>query len=134
MVTSATQELFVAQTANWDAIGGIDFRKGCYTGQEIVARMQYLGRLKERTYVFASDAAPPAPGTRLYGATFGDQASGTVVNSAPAPGGGSVFLAVVQIAAAEAGTMSIGAPQGPQAVRGELPYALPAPVAPRARA
>ncbi|MGH6784673.1 MAG: YgfZ/GcvT domain-containing protein, partial [Sphingomicrobium sp.] len=48
MIGAATQDRFVAQTANWDAIGGLDFRKGCYPGQEIVARTQHLGRLKER--------------------------------------------------------------------------------------
>ena len=51
------------QTANWDLIGGVNFHKGCYPGQEIVARMQYLGRLKERLFAFHVDAPPPAPAT-----------------------------------------------------------------------
>jgi len=50
-ITSLTQELFVPQMVNLDALGGINFKKGCYTGQEIVARMHYLGKLKQRMFV-----------------------------------------------------------------------------------
>src|SRR5262249_47679079 len=57
-VTAATQDKFVPQTLNWDVLGGINFKKGCYTGQEIIARMHYLGRLKERLFAFrAPDGA-----------------------------------------------------------------------------
>ena len=133
MITAATQDQFVAQAANWDALGGVDFRKGCYTGQEIVARMQYLGRLKERLFAFRASIEPPAPGTRLYSAAFGDQASGTVVNSAPDPDGGSRFLAVAQIQAADAGAMAVASPDGPPAQLEPLPYDVPAPAAPRGR-
>jgi folate-binding protein YgfZ len=132
MITAATQDLFVAQTANLDALGALDFRKGCYTGQEIIARTQYLGRLKERLFVLASAGAPPAPGTRLYSPAFGDQACGTVVNSAPQPGGGSLWLAVLQTEAAAAG-VTIGAPDGPPATVEPLPYPLPAPAPPPGR-
>ena len=89
VVTSATQDLFVAQAANLDVLGGVDFRKGCYTGQEIIARMQYLGRLKERLFAFH------AAGRRRRGRraplqlAFPGQPCGTVVNAAPAPDGGS---------------------------------------------
>lgn len=128
MITAATQDQFVAQAANWDVLGGLNFRKGCYTGQEVVARTQHLGRLKERLFAFRTDADPP-PGTRLYSSVFGEQASGTVVNSAPDPGGGSRFLAVAQIAAAESDAMMVGAHDGPLAKREPLPYDLPAPTA-----
>lgn len=131
VVTAATQDLFVAQTANWDALGGIDFRKGCYPGQEIVARTQYLGRLKERLHLLAVAAAPPAPGTRLYSPAFGDQPCGTVVNSAREPAGGSVLLAVLQNDAA--GDVHLGAPDGPPLAVQPLPYPLPAPAEPRGR-
>ena len=67
-ITRATQDLFVPQTANFDLVGGINFRKGCYPGQEIVARMQYLGRLKERLFAFHVDGPPPEPGTKVFGA------------------------------------------------------------------
>ena len=72
-------------------------------------------------------------GVLMYGEPFGDQAAGTVVNSAPDPGGGALFLAVAQIQAADAGSMAIGAPDGPRATREALPYALPDPAPPRGR-
>lgn len=133
MITAATQDQFVAQAANWDVLGGLNFRKGCFTGQEIIARTQHLGRLKERLFGFRAAIEPPLPGQRLYGAPFGDQASGTVVNSAPDPDGGSRFLAVAQIEAASVGAMTVGAPDGPKAQREPLPYDVPAPLAPRGR-
>jgi folate-binding protein YgfZ len=130
-ITQATQDLFVPQTANWDAIGGLDFRKGCYPGQEIVARTQYLGRLKERLYVYRCERPAPAPATRLYAAAHGDQACGTVVNGAPEPSGRAVFLAVAQINGTE--SVAIGAPDGPTAKREDPPYPIPATVSPPGR-
>jgi len=132
MVTAATQDRFVAQTANWDAVGGLDFQKGCYPGQEIVARMQYLGRLKERLHAYSTRAAAPAPGTRLFGAPYGEQPCGTVVNAAADPAGGARFLAVVQIDAA-GGPLALGAPDGPVATSEPLPYPLPPPGEARGR-
>ncbi len=121
VVTAATQDQFVAQAANWDVLDGVSFRKGCYTGQEIIARMQYLGRLKERLYLFHSPQ-PTAAGERLYSAAFGDQPAGTVVDSAPAPTGGHDLLAVVQTAAADAADVRAGAPDGVRVVLEPLPY------------
>jgi tRNA-modifying protein YgfZ len=130
-VTRATQDLFVPQTANWDLVGGVNFRKGCYPGQEIIARMQYLGRLKERLFAFHVDAPPPSPATPVYSPVFGEQACGTVVNAAMSPDGGTDLLAVVQWAAATAdGTLRLGAPDGPALAARALPYAVPAPTAP----
>ncbi|MGH8620408.1 MAG: YgfZ/GcvT domain-containing protein [Burkholderiales bacterium] len=119
-----TQEQFVPQTANLDLIGGVSFTKGCYPGQEIVARMHYLGRLKERLLHAHVDAPPPAPGTRLYSAAFGAQAAGTVVNAAADPAGGSELLAVAQLAAA--GDLALAAPDGPRLRPLPLPYPVPA--------
>jgi folate-binding protein YgfZ len=124
IVTAATQDQFVAQTANWDVLGGVSFRKGCYTGQEIIARMQYLGRLKERLHLFHS-SQPAAAGTRLYSAALGDQAAGTVVDAAPAPGGGHDLLAVAQIAAVEAADLRLATPDGPPLALQPLAYAVP---------
>jgi folate-binding protein YgfZ len=125
-VLPETQEQFVPQTANLDLIGGVSFSKGCYPGQEIVARMHYLGRLKERMLHAHVDAAPPAPGTRLYSAAFGTQAAGTVVNAAPAPDGGSELLAVAQRAAEATGDLALAAPDGPRLRSLPLPYPVPA--------
>jgi len=130
LITLATQDLFVPQTANWDLVGGVNFRKGCYPGQEIIARMQYLGRLKERLLAFHVGAPPPAPATKLFAATFGDQACGTVVNAAPAPAGGSDLLAVVQWAALADPALCLGTPGGPALAPFALPYVVPSPAAP----
>ena len=133
VITAATQDAFVAQAANLDILGAVDFQKGCYTGQEIIARTQYLGRLKERTYLFHTEATDVSAGERIYSPVFEDQACGTVVSAAPAPGGGSDLLAVLQIAAAERGDARLNAPDGPRLISLPLPYAIPAPGAPRGR-
>jgi folate-binding protein YgfZ len=130
VVTAATQEQFVLQALNWEVLGGVSFHKGCYPGQEIVARTRYLGRLKERLYALHT-AGPAAPGARIFGSVFGDQACGTVVNAAPAPEGGTTLLAVVQIAAAEARDLRLGAVDGPRLDSRALPYAVPPPAEPR---
>ncbi|MEP7206897.1 MAG: folate-binding protein [Casimicrobiaceae bacterium] len=131
-ITAATQDQFILQNANLDVLGGVSFDKGCYTGQEIVARMQYLGRMKERLYAWHADVAVAA-GDRLFSPVFGDQACGTVVNVAPDPQGGHDLLAVVQVAAAEAGAVRVGGLDGPPLAPVPLPYALPVAVAPPRR-
>ncbi len=129
VIGAATQDLFVLQTANWDLLGGVSFQKGCYPGQEIVARTQYLGRLKERMHLFHVDGPPPPPATKIYGAVFGDQACGTVVNAAAAPEGGSDLLAILQLSALD-GALHVGSSTGPALAPLALPYAIPAPIAP----
>ena len=128
-IQAATQDLFVLQTANWDLLGGVSFQKGCYPGQEIVARTQYLGRLKERMHMFHIDAPPPPPATRIYGEIFGDQACGTVVDAASTPDGGADLLAVVQLSAL-GGSLHLGQSDGPSLALLPLPYAIPASAAP----
>jgi len=125
IVTAATSDHLVPQMANWDALDGVSFRKGCYTGQEIVARTQYLGRLKERTFLAHIDAPPPAPGEKLYSSAFGEQSCGIVLNAAAAPGGGSDLVAALQIAAAQSGDIRIGSPTGTPIALLPLPYAVP---------
>ncbi|HKP66247.1 MAG TPA: folate-binding protein, partial [Casimicrobiaceae bacterium] len=132
MIKSATSDKFVPQTANWDVVGGISFKKGCYPGQEIVARMQYLGRLKERLHAFRTDTDDVTAGARLFSATFGDEPCGTVVNAAPDPTGGSVLLAVVQSVAVAAHDIRLGGADGALLRLLALPYAVPdAAAAPR---
>lgn len=94
-VTHATQDLFVPQMVNLELLGGVDFKKGCYPGQEIVARTQYRGQLKRRM-VRLRTPQPLRPGQDLYSDDFSGQASGTVVNAAAGEA-----LAVLQIATLE---------------------------------
>jgi len=123
LVVQATQDLFVPQMVNLERLGAVDFKKGCYPGQEIVARTQYRGVLKRRM-VRARVAAAAAPGNDLYADDLPGQASGTVVNAAPAPEGGSELLAVVQISSLEnAAAIRFGAADGPQLELLPLPFA-----------
>jgi folate-binding protein YgfZ len=132
-VTAATSDRFVPQMLNLDALGGVVFNKGCYPGQEVVARTRSLGELKQRLYGFTADAAPPPPGARIFGATFGDQPCGTIVDAAPGPSGETAMLAVVQIAAAQSDTLTLDAPGGARLSPFALPYAVPSGAPPRAR-
>ena len=124
MIVAATQEQFVPQMVNLEVIGGVSFQKGCYTGQEIVARSQYLGKLKRRMFLAHVDAEA-APGDSLYSADIAGQVTGTVVNAAPAPNGGFDLLAVAQIESATTQTLHLKAAEGAALSLKPLPYALP---------
>jgi folate-binding protein YgfZ len=124
MIVAATQEQFVPQMVNYEALGGVSFQKGCYPGQEIVARSQYLGKLKRRMFLAHVDAAA-APGDPLYSADLEGQTSGTVVNAAPAPEGGFDLLAVAQVESAHAQTLHLKSLDGAPLRLKPLPYALP---------
>jgi folate-binding protein YgfZ len=132
VILPATQDQFIPQMINLDALGGISFQKGCYTGQEIVARTQYLGRLKERL-ALAHGNLIPAPGARLYAPPFGEQPCGTVVNAGAAPGGGADLLFVAQIDAIADGGVRVEGRDGAALTLLPLPYAVPMPAAPRGR-
>jgi folate-binding protein YgfZ len=119
------REAFLAQWINLDLLGGVSFTKGCYPGQEIVARTHYLGRLKRRMYrLGAREGEPPATGAECFSPAFGDQAAGRIVLAAPRPEGGFEALAVLQREAAETGEVRLGAPDGPRAEPLPLPYPL----------
>jgi folate-binding protein YgfZ len=123
LIEQATQDLFVPQMVNLEAVGGVDFKKGCYPGQEIVARAQYRGQIKRRMIRGRLDARVEArAGTELYSDDLPGQASGTVVSVA-ATNGGRELLAVVPIAAVEAGAAIRVAPTGPAIEILPLPYA-----------
>ncbi|KON80385.2 folate-binding protein YgfZ [Azoarcus sp. PA01] len=126
LITVPTQEEFVAQMLNYEIIGGVSFQKGCYPGQEIVARTQYLGKLKKRMYhVRIADGTEPLPGADVFAPEFGDQSAGKLVNVAPSPEGGFEALAVMQTSCAEAGDVHLGSLAGPRLSFLDLPYALP---------
>lgn len=123
-ITAPTQELFTPQMVNYElpAVGGVSFQKGCYPGQEVVARTQYLGKVKRRMFR-ARLAQPAAPGTDVFTPEAGDQHCGAVVLSAPVEGGHECLL-VVQISGAEANAVHVGAPDGQRADILPLPYAV----------
>ena len=122
MVVQATQDLFVPQMVNLERLGAVDFKKGCYPGQEVVARTQYRGVLKRRM-IRARVGGPAVAAADVFAEDSPGQASGTVVNAAPMPEGGSELLAVVQISSLESGTaLRLGAAEGPQLELLPLPY------------
>jgi len=122
-VMPTTRELFIPQMLNLQAVGGVSFKKGCYTGQEIVARMQYLGKLKRRLYRVQLDATElPEPGTPLFAPSH-SSAIGEVVLAARAEEK-IELLAVLQAEAAEAGDLHLGALEGPALHLLDLPYEL----------
>ncbi|NTV96182.1 MAG: folate-binding protein YgfZ [Thiobacillus sp.] len=110
-ILPATQDQFVPQMANMVELGGVSFQKGCYPGQEIVARSQYLGTQKRRLYL-AHVEAEAKPGEPVFSPASGDQAVGQVANAAAAPGGGHDLLAVLRIDAFESGEVRLGTPAG----------------------
>ncbi|HEY7642003.1 MAG TPA: hypothetical protein VH814_19890 [Steroidobacteraceae bacterium] len=113
-----THETFVAQMLNLDLLGGVSFEKGCYTGQEIIARTHFRGTIKRRMFHFASASSPPLPGTRILA---GDQHAGDVVDAA-ATNEGSELLAVISLAQQETALTVEGVPLR----RLPLPYAIDA--------
>ena len=116
-------DAFVPQMLNFESVGGVNFKKGCYPGQEIVARSQFRGTLKRRTYVAHADQAL-AVGDEVFQAADPEQPCGTVVQVAPAPDGGFDALVSMQIAAAEAGGLHAVSANGPALELHPLPYAL----------
>lgn len=122
-VMPQTRELFIPQMLNLQAVGGVSFKKGCYTGQEIVARMQYLGKLKRRLYRLSLDAAHlPEPGTALFSPSHGSSI-GEVVIAAKADLS-IELLAVLQAEAADNGDVHLGSLEGPALQLLDLPYQL----------
>ena len=112
-------ETFVPQMLNYESVGGVNFKKGCYPGQEVVARSQFRGQLKRRTYLAHSPSAL-AVGAEIFTAEDAEQAVGLVVQSAPAPAGGWDALVCLQTHASSADLRAGPAPLALQ----PLPYAL----------
>jgi hypothetical protein len=121
-----TAEAFVPQMANMQLLDGVSFKKGCYPGQEVVARMQYLGKLKRRMYLARVQGSEPLVGQDLFDARGDEQSVGKVVDAEPHPDGGHSLLAVLQIASAELGDVRLGARDGPALSFQALPYPFPA--------
>jgi len=124
-VLGSTRELFIPQMLNLQALGGVSFKKGCYTGQEIVARMQYLGKLKRRLYRLAVESEQlPEAAVELFSPVH-NSGVGEVVLAAQSDSG-IELLAVLQEDAASDGRLYLGAPQGQPLRLLELPYTLDA--------
>ncbi|TWI69166.1 hypothetical protein IP91_00232 [Pseudoduganella lurida] len=124
LITTPTQEQFVPQMINFELLGGVNFKKGCYPGQEIVARSQYLGKLKRRTALATIDDAGITPGTEVFAPADPGQPCGMVVNAAPNGAGGVDALVEMKLDALEARDVHARAADGPALRFLPLPYAL----------
>lgn len=123
-ILQETEDSFVPQMTNMQIVDGVSFTKGCYTGQEVVARMKYLGKLKRRMYLASVDSdTPPRPGDELFapGSDSG-QGAGRVVDARPSPNGGFELLAVAEIKSFEEDNLHLQSEQGPKLRPGKLPY------------
>ena len=126
VVHEQTSDAFVPQMTNLQLLGGVNFQKGCYTGQEVVARMQYLGKLKRRMYRARVEASErPQPGEAVFSPASDSQSAGKIVAAQPSPDGGYELLAVVEIASREAGALHLGSASGPMLEFLDLPYEFP---------
>jgi len=123
-IVAATAEAFVPQMVNFELVGGVSFKKGCYPGQEVVARSQYRGTLKRRGALL-SGAVAMQPGQEVFQDADPGQPAGTVALAAPGPDGQTLALVELKLAALDAGGLHLGAADGPLLQAQALPYAVP---------
>ncbi|WP_179403983.1 YgfZ/GcvT domain-containing protein [Burkholderia guangdongensis] len=126
-ITQPAVEQFVPQMVNFDVVGAVNFRKGCYPGQEVVARSQYRGTIKRRTALahVAGDTGAVHAGIELFHSDDPGQPCGMIVNAAHARAGGVDVLAEIKLAALDSGSVHLGAADGPALAFEPLPYAWP---------
>ncbi|MCF8208486.1 MAG: folate-binding protein [Rhodoferax sp.] len=122
-LNAAVFEAFVPQMLNYESVGGVNFKKGCYPGQEVVARSQFRGTLKRRAFVVHAESSMTA-GTELFAATDPERAVGIVVQSAPNPQGGHDAIASIQLSAIAEAPLNLGRADGPPVSLLPLPYPL----------
>jgi hypothetical protein len=130
-IVLATQEQFVPQMINFESVAGVDFKKGCYPGQEIVARSQYRGAVKRRLQLAHIDTSVTAlelakPGVELFQESDASQPCGMVVLAAPnATNSARIDLQIeCKLDALEIGAIHLGANDGPVLIPDSLPYPL----------
>jgi tRNA-modifying protein YgfZ len=123
-VSAATAGQFVPQMLNYDIVGGVDFKKGCYPGQEVVARSQYLGKLKRRAYLLHADV-PMRAAQEVFWSGDANQPAGLVALAAAHPRAGFDAIVELKSAVLADGSLHLGSTSGPRLVLRELPYALP---------
>jgi tRNA-modifying protein YgfZ len=122
-ITAPVVEAFVPQMLNYESVGGVNFKKGCYPGQEVVARSQFRGTLKRRAYLAHSPERLQA-GQEIFHETDPGQPCGLVAQAAAAPGGGWDAIVSMQVALAQQGVLTSGDPQGPAVQVQPPPYPL----------
>ncbi len=129
VIEAATVDQFVPQMLNYELIGAVNFQKGCYPGQEVVARSQYRATAKRRAFLFNCEANAAA-GQEVFHSADASQPAGMVVNAAELPhavdqAAGCVALVEVKLSALDAGTLHLGAVEGARLTRLPMPYDVP---------
>ena len=122
-ITAPIVESFVPQMLNYESVGGVSFKKGCYPGQEVVARSQFRGTLKRRAYLAHCESGLQA-GEEVFHESDGSQPCGLVAQAAAAPGGGWDAIVSIQVTASEGGRLAAGGPQGAALSLQAAPYPL----------
>ena len=122
-ITPPVVEAFVPQMLNYESIDGVNFKKGCYPGQEVIARSQFRGAIKRRAFV-AQVAGAAEAGQEVFDASAPDQPVGLIAQSAAAPGGGTAVIVSLQLSAEHAADLRAGAADGPRVGELHLPFAL----------
>jgi folate-binding protein YgfZ len=122
-ITAPIVEAFVPQMLNYESVGGVNFKKGCYPGQEVVARSQFRGTLKRRAYLAHAESALQV-GQEVFHESDASQPCGLVAQSAAAPGGGWDAIVSIQISAAGGGRLDVGGPGGAPLSLQPAPYPL----------
>jgi len=122
-ITTPIVEAFVPQMLNYESVGGVNFKKGCYPGQEVVARSQFRGTLKRRAFLVHSDSAMTA-GQEVFAEGDDSQPAATVAQAAAAPTGGFDAIISGQVAAVESSALHVGTASGPKLKLDRLPYTL----------
>ena len=122
-ITAPIVEAFVPQMLNYESVGGVNFKKGCYPGQEVVARSQFRGTLKRRAFLVHSESAMQA-GQEVFAEGDDSQPAATVAQAAAAPAGGFDAIISGQVAAIESSPLRLGSATGPLLTLDTLPYAL----------
>ena len=122
-VTAPIAGAFVPQMLNYESVGGVNFKKGCYPGQEVVARSQFRGTLKRRAYLVHAEA-PLQAGQEVFHESDREQPAGLIAEAAAAPDGGWDAIASLQVATAAQGQLAAGSPDGPVLAVQSLPYLL----------
>ncbi len=123
-IESRTVETFVPQMVNLDLIGGVNFQKGCYPGQEIVARSHYLGKMKRRMHLGHVITDTLAPGADIFASTHPNEPAGKVVSAAKDVNNNTVFLFEVSSDLLEGATLHLNTLEGPEVCLGKLPYSI----------
>jgi folate-binding protein YgfZ len=122
-ISLPTVEAFVPQMLNHESVGGVNFKKGCYPGQEVVARSQFRGTLKRRAFLLHSSDALTV-GQDVFHDSDAEQPCGTVAAAAAHPAGGWDAIVSMQTSAAAGGQLHAGGSSGPALSLLPLPYPL----------